>query len=30
MSLNANLSGKETWNDRISSLKVVDPTQKCP
>jgi hypothetical protein len=29
-SLNANLSGKETWIARISSLKVVDPPQKCP
>ncbi|MBE0602190.1 MAG: peptidase inhibitor family I36 protein [Deltaproteobacteria bacterium] len=27
---NANLSGRENWNDRISSLKVVPPDQVCP
>jgi hypothetical protein len=27
---NAQLSGSETWNDRISSLKVTPPTAVCP
>jgi hypothetical protein len=27
---NANLSGRENWNDRISSLKVTGPDQVCP
>lgn len=27
---NANLSGSETWNDRVSSLKVTDTSQRCP
>lgn len=27
---NANLSGKEHWSDRISSLKVTDTSQRCP
>jgi len=29
-SQNANLSGRENWNDRISSLKVTAPNQVCP
>ncbi len=29
-SQNANLKGKESWNDRISSLKVTDTSQSCP
>lgn len=27
---NAQLSGTENWNDRISSLKVTEPNQVCP
>jgi hypothetical protein len=27
---NANLSGSENWNDRISSLKVTNTSQTCP
>ena len=29
-SQNANLSGSENWNDRISSFKVTGPDQSCP
>jgi hypothetical protein len=29
-SQNANLSGTENWNDRISSLKVTDTSKTCP
>jgi hypothetical protein len=29
-SQNANLSGRENWNDRISSLKVTPPNVSCP
>lgn len=29
-SQNANLSGSENWNDRISSFKVTEPNQVCP
>jgi hypothetical protein len=28
--LNANLSGTQNWNDRVSSLKVTDSSQVCP